>query len=89
LYKFLIGTIGFHAWTMFLFPTEEYWPHPDYDLKNLTRSAIDSRAQDFIYIVAQKGFLDNGENLPEEDGYLIVKIEDLLKRKTETGGVGV
>jgi hypothetical protein len=62
---FLLGTIGFHAWTMFLFPTKECFPHPDYDLKNLTRNAIESRADDFIYIVARKGFLDDGENSPK------------------------
>ena len=83
--KFLIGTIGFHAWTMFLFPTKECWPHPDYDLKNLTRRAIESRAHgyDFIYIIARKDFLDDGKNLPEEDGYFILKLDDFLKQRTQ------
>ncbi len=33
--------------------------------KNLTRKSIESRVDDFIYVVARKDFLDDGENLPE------------------------
>ena len=76
---FLVGTIGFHAWTMFLFPTKECFPHPDYDLQNLTRKAIESNAHDFIYIVVRKDFLDDGQNLPDEEGYFILRTDDLLK----------
>jgi len=79
--KFLIGTIGFHALTMFLFPTKECFPHPDYDLKNLTRKSIETNANDFIYIVGRKDFLDDGQGLPEEDGYFILKMGDLLRPK--------
>jgi hypothetical protein len=82
--KFLVGTIGFHVWTMFLFPTNECWPHPDYDLKNLTRRAIESQADDFIYVIARKDFLDDGKSLPEQDGYFILKMDDILKQRTET-----
>jgi hypothetical protein len=84
---FLLGSIGFHTWTMFLFPTEECFPHPDYHLKNLTRSAIESRANnsayEFIYVIARKDFLDDGKNLPEEDGYFILKVGDLLKQRSK------
>lgn len=81
--KFLVGTVGFHAWTMFLFPTEECWPHLDYDLKNLTRRAIQARADDFIYIVARKDFLDDGKSLAEEDGYFTLKVDDILKERAQ------
>ena len=33
--KFQVGTIGFHAWTMFLFSTDEAWGHPGYALSRI------------------------------------------------------
>jgi hypothetical protein len=81
--KFHVGTIGFHAWTMFLFSTDEAWGHPGYALKDLTRKSIESRADDFIYVLARKDFLGGGENLPEEDGYFILKMDDILKQRTQ------
>jgi hypothetical protein len=86
LLKFEVGTIGFHAWAIFLFSTNEDWGHSSYALKNLTRERIESRAHDsahpFIYVVARNDFLDNGDNLPEENGYFILKIDDILKQRT-------
>jgi hypothetical protein len=51
--------------------------------KNLTRKSIESRVDDFIYVVARKDFLDDGENLPEEDSYFILRMDDILKQRTQ------
>jgi hypothetical protein len=50
---------------------------------------MESRLDDFIYVIARKDFLDDGQNLPEEDGYFILKTDDLLKEKQERSGTGV
>ena len=93
LLKFEIGTIGFHTWTMFLFDTDEDWGHPSYSLKNLTREVIKRRANDpdydFVYVIAKKDFFENGDGMPEEDGYFVMKMGYVLRGNDEAGGVGV
>ena len=83
--QFPVGTIGFGTWTMFLFSTDESWPHPDYDLKNLTSEVMKANSDEFICVVARDDFV--GLPLVEvrmDEGYIFVKLDDAAKQSNQS-----
>lgn len=81
--KFIVGTVGFHVWAPFLFSTDECFPHPDYDLKNLTSEVIETNADKFIYVLARRDFFNPADNSPGDDSYFVVKIDDVLQQANQ------
>ena len=70
---------------MFLFSTEESWPHPDYDLKNLTSEVMKANSNEFICVVARDDFV--GLPLVEvrmDEGYVFVKLDDAAKQSNQS-----
>jgi hypothetical protein len=82
--KFIVGTVGFHVWAPFLFSTDNCFPHPDYDLKNLTSDVIKANADKFIYVLARRDLFNAADNSLEDDSYFVIKIDDVLKQSNQT-----